>query len=188
MLKEHVMYSTIRKSAVALALAGIAFALGTDAHAPSWTPGEPNRTLAVAFGSLALPSDSTNAAAVLQTFQNPNVVLPLSQISTQIQNRMQSTVPAGTPYWDGTGQMPGAIGTPGFSPKFTWDWSGCNTVSMTFYDVYSPAMTMPTIWCGAVSNQTKPATTNVASNLSGNAAADAPGTATQAKILAPPAI
>jgi len=158
-----------------LSLAALAMTLATM-NSPKMLTADtraPQRGLAAAFGNLANPPSSVNVASILNTFQTPSSLLGLNQMTSQIQARMQSAVPAGTPVWDGQGPLPGAIGSAGFSPSFSFDTSSCSVVSMTFYDVYMPAMNLPTVWCGAVSNQqTKPAQVSMAGL--GDASGDQP--------------
>ncbi len=117
----------------------------------------PERRLAMAFGPLANQPSSVNVASILNTFQSPNSILGLNSVASQIQSRMQGLIPAGTPVWDGYGQLPGAIGTAGFNPSFSFDTSSCNIVPVTIPSRFSPSADLPTVWCGAVSNQTQPA-------------------------------
>lgn len=115
-----------------------------------------SRGLAMAFGQYANLPSSVNVASVLNTFQTPSTLLPLTNMASQIQAQMQAGIPAGTPVWDGHGQLPGAVGTAGFNPTFQFDASGCNIVPMNFSSLYSPSMELPTVWCGAVAQgQTK---------------------------------
>jgi hypothetical protein len=118
-----------------------------------------DRNPAEAFGPLANLPASTNIAGILQTFQTPSSLLPIADTVSQLQARMKASIPAGIPEWDGYGPLPGAIGSAEFNPimpSFNFE-SSCSTVPMTFYSVFSSSYSLPTVWCGAVSDQKKPA-------------------------------
>lgn len=144
----------------AIGLLTLAAALATAPFPKTLTASarDPQRGLASSFGSLANQPTSLNVASVLNTFQTPQSLLGLNAVTSQIQARMQSAIPAGSPVWDGQGPLPGAVGTPGgFNPSFNITSSSCSIVPMTFYDVYAPSTELPTLWCGAISNLTTPA-------------------------------
>ncbi|MFL5813810.1 MAG: hypothetical protein ACJ763_09555 [Bdellovibrionia bacterium] len=150
-------------SLVTLALAIVA----VPQHHLAKTHRQATRGLAAAFGQYANLPGSVNVASILNTFQSPNNILPMNALFNQIQSQMLAGIPAGTPVWDGHGQLPGAVGTAGFNPSFHFDSSGCNVLPMTFYDVYQPSVNLPTVWCGAVSQgQTKVA--GISDSLNGS--------------------
>jgi hypothetical protein len=141
----------------ALGLVALATGLGTmEQGLVAIHKKEASRSLAAVFGPQANLPVSDNVAGIVQTFQTPQNLLPIAATVSQIQAQMNASVPAGTPYWDGQGPLPGSLGTADY-PTFKLDTSGCSMVPVTFYDVYSPSMNLPTVWCGAISNQTQPA-------------------------------
>jgi hypothetical protein len=103
-----------------------------------------------ATGSKSVP----NIASFFQT--NSSSLLGLSQLTSSIQERMNQSV-AGSPVWNGQGRLPGAAEFNPTPPSFDWS-SYCSIVPMTVYSVYVADATVPTLWCGAVSNRTQAAT------------------------------
>jgi hypothetical protein len=103
-------------------------------------------------GSKSVP----NISSFFQT--NTTSLLGLSQLSSRIQDQMNQSV-AGQKVWNGVGALPGAADFNPTPPSFDLS-SACSIVPMTFYDVYLPDVTMPTLWCGAISNRTQPATSS----------------------------
>jgi hypothetical protein len=152
---------------ISLAILALALAVAPQ-HYLAKNHRQASRGLAAAFGQYANLPSSVNVASILNTFQSPSNVLPMNGLFNQIQSQMLAGVPAGTPVWDGHGQLPGAVGSAGFNPSFHFDYSGCSTLPVTFYDVYQPSVSLPTVWCGAISQgQTKVA--GIPETLSGSA-------------------
>jgi hypothetical protein len=111
---------------------------------------EASRGIAMAFGEYANLPASVNVASIVNTFQTPSSLLSFANVASEVQSQMLAGSPAGTPFWDGHGPLPGAVGTGGFNPSFSFDYSGCSIVPVTFYSVFSPSSNLPTLWCGAI--------------------------------------
>jgi hypothetical protein len=183
-LLSEVFTSYVLKGVTAVfSLAAIAFALALIPQHHLVSALRPaTRGLAAAYMNYATSPSFVNVASIANTFQNPNTLLPMNTLFSQIQAQMQSGIPAGTPVWDGHGQLPGAVGTAGFNPSFHFDDSGCSTVPMTFYDVYQPSISLPTVWCGAVAQAQIKVAAAPAESLNGSGADSGPSQAPQVSV------